>query len=40
MNLEEFKQKFQELKNKGFIKSLRKGPTGVGFTFETLVGLE
>ncbi len=40
MNLEEFKQKFQELRNKGFVKSLRKGPTGVGLTFETLMGVE
>lgn len=40
MNLEEFKQKFQELKDKGFVKSLRKGPTGVGFTFETLMGIK
>lgn len=40
MNLEEFKQKFQGLKNKGFIKSLRKGPTGIGLTFETLMGVE
>lgn len=39
MNLEEFKQKFQELKNKGFVKSLRKGPTGIGFTFENLMGI-
>lgn len=40
MQLEEFKQKFQNLKKQGFIKSLRKGPTGVGFTFETLLGLK
>ncbi len=40
MNLEEFKQKFQELRGKGFVKSLRKGPTGIGFTFETLMGVE
>ncbi len=40
MNLEEFKQKFQELKNKGFVKSLRKGSTGIGFTFETLMGVD
>jgi hypothetical protein len=40
MNLDEFKQRFQDLKNQGFVKSLRKGPTGVGFTFETLIGLK
>lgn len=40
MDLKEFKQKFQELRDKGFLKSLRKGPTGIGFTFETLMGLD
>lgn len=40
MKLEKFKQKFQNLKEQGFVKSLRKGPTGVGFTFETLLGLK
>ncbi len=40
MVLEEFKQKFQNLKNQKFTKSLRKGPTGVGFTFEKLLGLK
>ena len=39
MDLETFNKKFQNLKNKGFIKSLRKGPTGIGYTFETLMGL-
>ncbi len=39
MTLEEFKEKFQELKNKGFVPSIRKGPTGIGFTFETLLNL-
>jgi len=40
MNLEEFKQKFIEIKNKGFVRSLRKGPTGVGYTFESLLGIK
>lgn len=40
MNLEEFKEKFEDLKNRGFVRSLRKGPTGIGFTFETLMGIE
>ena len=40
MNLEEFKLKFGELNRKGFVKSLRKGPTGIGYTFETLLGVE
>ena len=29
---------FLKIKNKGWIKSLRKGPTGIGYTFETLLG--
>jgi hypothetical protein len=40
MTLEEFKRKFQELKKQGFVKTLRNGPTGIGFTFETLMGLK
>ena len=40
MDLQEFSQKFQELKNKGFVKSLRKGPTGIGLTLETLMGID
>ena len=40
MTLEEFQQKFQNLKKQYFVKSLRNGPTGVGFTFETLLELK
>ena len=40
MTLEEFKIKFEELKNKGYIKSLRKGPTGIGYTLETYLGIK
>lgn len=40
MDLEAFKQKFNELKKLGFVKSLRKGPTGIGLTFETLMGIK
>lgn len=40
MNLEEFKQKFIEIKNRGFVKSLRSGATGIGYTFETLLGIK
>ncbi len=40
MKLEKFKQEFQNLKKKGFVKSLRKGSTGVGYTFETLLKLK
>ena len=34
----ELKEKFIKIKNIGFIKSLRKGSTGIGYTFETLLG--
>lgn len=39
MTLEVFKQKFEELKNKGFVSSIRRGPTGVGKTLEHHLGL-
>ena len=39
MDLNEFKQRFVALKDQGFVRSLRKGPTGVGYTFETLLEL-
>lgn len=39
MALEEFKKQFRIVKEKGFIKSIRKGPTGVGHTFERVMGL-
>lgn len=31
-------QKFEEIRMMGWIKSLRKGPTGIGYTFEKLIG--
>jgi len=31
------KKEFKKIKNQGLIKSLRNGPTGVGYTFETLL---
>ncbi len=40
MNLDEFREKFQELKARGFIPSSRKGATGIGYTFETLLGID
>lgn len=39
MTLDEFKTKFRLLNKKGFIRSKRKGPTGIGYTFETELGL-
>lgn len=38
--IEEIKYKLAEIKSKGFVRSLRKGPTGIGFTLETLLGIE
>lgn len=40
MNIDEFKIKFSEVKSKGYIPSIRRGPTGVGHTFEYHMGLE
>lgn len=37
MTLEEFKVRFDEIKERGWIKSTRKGPTGIGHTLETLI---
>ena len=40
MSLTEFQVKFYEVKNLGWVQSLRRGPTGVGHTLEQLIGLE
>lgn len=39
-NMKMLKQKFIEIKKRGWIKSLRPGPTGIGYTFENLIGKE
>lgn len=39
MTLDAFRQKFEELRKKGFVPSARKGPTGVGHTLEHYLGL-
>lgn len=39
MNLAEFRQRFQALKARGYIRTKRKGPTGIGYTLETELGL-
>ena len=39
MDLNEFKIKFKEIREHGFYKSLRSGPTGVGHTLEQYLGL-
>lgn len=40
MKLEEFIARFNTLKNKGFVRSLRRGPTGIGKTLETYLEIE
>ncbi len=40
MNLKEVQSKLREIKDMGFIESLRRGPTGVGYTFESLFGVK
>lgn len=39
MTLQEFKCRFLELKARGFIPTIRTGPTGIGHTFEAILGL-
>ncbi|NLH39818.1 MAG: hypothetical protein GX445_07130 [Elusimicrobia bacterium] len=40
MDLKEFEKKLSELKEKGFVPSTRKGPTGIGHTLETYLGIK
>lgn len=40
MTLEEFRKKFVALKELGFIATKRRGPTGIGFTLETELGIK
>lgn len=39
-NLQELLDHFDRIKNMGLISSLRAGSTGIGYTFETLVGIQ
>lgn len=39
LDLEDFKNKFIVLKNLGWIKTLRSGSTGIGYTLETLLNI-
>jgi len=39
MILDEFKSRFKEIKNMGFVPSKRNGSTGIGYTLETLLGI-
>ena len=36
----QLKIRFFEIKRTGWIKSMRNGPAGIGFTFEKLLGKE
>jgi len=40
MNLKELVEKLQSIRDMGYVKALRKGNTGIGYTFESLIGLE
>ena len=40
MTVEEFADKFNRIKDMGFVPSKRRGPTGIGYTFETLLGID
>lgn len=39
MNLAEFVTKFDEIKAMGWVKSMRRGNTGIGYTLEELLGV-
>jgi len=39
MKLKDVQKKLQEIKNRGFVESFRRGPTGIGYTFESLFGV-
>ena len=38
MNIDQFSEKFKLIKEEGWTPALRGGTTGVGYTFETLIG--
>ena len=40
MKLQNLKDKLKTLKNKGYIRSKRKGPTGIGYTLESELGIK
>ena len=37
-NISKLNNEFNAIKNMGWIKEMRKGPTNIGYTFETLLG--
>ena len=40
MNLKEVKKRLSEIKSIGYVRTLRKGPTGIGYTLEELLGIK
>jgi hypothetical protein len=40
LSLETFKTRFAKVKEKDWVKSKRKGPTGIGYTLEHLLGIQ
>lgn len=39
MNIEEVRNRLAEIKRQGYVRTLRRGPTGIGKTLETLLGI-
>ena len=39
MKITEFQKKLKDIRSKGFIRSKRKGPTGIGYTLESALGI-
>lgn len=40
LTIKQVQKKLSEIKKKGYVKSLRKGPTGIGYTLETLLKIK
>ena len=40
MQLEQVRQRLEAVKEMGFVETMRSGNTGVGYTLETLLGVE
>lgn len=39
LTINQIQEKLTKIKKMGYVKSLRKGPTGIGYTLETLLGI-
>lgn len=40
ITIDEIRKKLTAIKKMGFVKTLRKGPTGIGYTLETLLEID